>query len=88
MIVVLMCDEIIGEKQNFLQEICVENFVGIQKVHFEYLVQHIENIETLTNLIRHLIKIVTPNYGSQGHANLFLKILEILYLDEVWFIFV
>lgn len=81
MIIVLMCYKVVCEKQNIFKELSLENFVGVQKVNFEYLIEHIENIEFAENFIGHTVKGIVSDDSGECSAHLILEPSKLLFLN-------
>ena len=88
MVLVLMCNEIICRKNHFFKKLGPKVKIRFQKVHFEYLVHHVQNIVIFADLVCHLVKVVAPYNCCESLTNQFLQVFKILNSDVSWFILV
>lgn len=88
MVLVLMGNEIISRKNHFFKKLGPKVKIRFQKVHFEYLVHHIENIVIFADLICHLVKVIAPDNCCESLTNQFLQVYKILNFDVSWLILV
>ena len=69
MVLVLVSNEIISGKNHFFKKLWSKVKIRFQKVHFEYLVHHIQNIVIFADLVRYLVKVVVPDNCCESLTN-------------------